>query len=88
MNEQPADVATCRVCGCTEGTPCPGGCWWVPDPAMTGDLCSACAGSSSVAQDVAPACGNDSVGLVIHDPATGWLAALLLAYRAGTEATT
>lgn len=28
------DVATCRVCGCTEGQ-------WVPDP--EGDLCSACA---------------------------------------------
>jgi PRTRC genetic system protein A len=29
---------TCRVCGCTESTPCEGGCEWV-EP----DLCSACA---------------------------------------------
>src|SRR5437763_1726266 len=26
------DVARCRVCGCTEDAPCPGGCCWVPDP--------------------------------------------------------
>jgi hypothetical protein len=36
------DVAACRICGCTENSPCPGGCWWVPDPEMLGDLCSAC----------------------------------------------
>jgi hypothetical protein len=24
----------CRVCGGTEDAPCPGGCSWVPDPAM------------------------------------------------------
>lgn len=30
--------AACRVCGCTETTPCAGGCAWV-EP----DLCSACA---------------------------------------------
>jgi PRTRC genetic system protein A len=30
--------AACRVCGCTETTPCEGGCAWV-EP----DLCSACA---------------------------------------------
>ena len=33
----------CRICGCTEDTPCPGGCCWVEDPEM-GDLCSACVG--------------------------------------------
>ncbi len=38
----PDDVARCRVCGCTEDAPCPGGCCWVPDPTMRGDLCSAC----------------------------------------------
>lgn len=27
----------CRVCGCTDGRACPGGCYWV-EP----DLCSAC----------------------------------------------
>ena len=28
---------TCRICGCTEHSPCEGGCWWVES-----DLCSAC----------------------------------------------
>lgn len=36
------DEAFCRVCGCTEDDPCPGGCSWVPDPEMLGDLCSRC----------------------------------------------
>ncbi|HHY45733.1 MAG TPA: hypothetical protein GX506_00335 [Firmicutes bacterium] len=36
------DVATCRVCGCTEDEPCEGGCWWVEDPEGLGDLCSNC----------------------------------------------
>jgi hypothetical protein len=31
--------ATCRVCGCTEYAPCPGGCSWVDS---THTLCSAC----------------------------------------------
>lgn len=30
--------AECRYCGCTERTPCRGGCFWV-----TPDLCSGCA---------------------------------------------
>lgn len=30
--------AFCRVCGCTEHTPCEDGCWWVE-----ADLCSSCA---------------------------------------------
>jgi ParB/RepB/Spo0J family partition protein len=34
---QDQDVHACRECGCTEDTPCEGGCWWVED-----DLCSAC----------------------------------------------
>lgn len=37
-DEEPA----CRLCGCTENSPCPGGCAWVPDPEGLGDLCSAC----------------------------------------------
>lgn len=36
------DVATCRGCGCTEDAGCAGGCTWVPDPLMMGDLCSTC----------------------------------------------
>jgi ParB family chromosome partitioning protein len=31
----------CRVCGCTEDSPCEGGCFWVEDD-EAGDLCSAC----------------------------------------------
>lgn len=37
------DIAACRVCGCTENAACSGGCCWVPDPLMLGELCSACA---------------------------------------------
>ena len=37
------DPPRCRVCGCTDFAACPGGCWWVPDPELQGDLCSACA---------------------------------------------
>lgn len=36
------DVATCRVCGCTEDEPCDGGCLWVEDPEGLGDLCDRC----------------------------------------------
>lgn len=34
----PEREPVCRVCGCTDLTPCPGGCAWVKP-----DLCSACA---------------------------------------------
>lgn len=34
----PREAGVCRVCGCTDFLPCPGGCAWV-EP----DLCSACA---------------------------------------------
>ena len=37
--------SACRVCGCTQNTPCQGGCHWVPDPYMAGELCSGCAAS-------------------------------------------
>lgn len=33
-----AKERTCRGCGCTEISACPGGCWWVES-----DLCSSCA---------------------------------------------
>jgi hypothetical protein len=36
------DEASCVGCGCTENTPCEGGCSWVPNRYMA-DLCSACA---------------------------------------------
>lgn len=32
------DARACSGCGCTERTPCPGGCGWLP----MGTLCSAC----------------------------------------------
>jgi hypothetical protein len=38
-----AGETVCRGCGCTDSYACPGGCTWVPDPEMLGDLCSACA---------------------------------------------
>lgn len=46
---RPASDATlagdpaCRVCGCTENDPCPGGCAWAEDPKMLGELCTTCA---------------------------------------------
>lgn len=39
----PGGADACRVCGCTEDRACPDGCWWVPDPAGLGELCSSCA---------------------------------------------
>lgn len=36
-----AAPATCRVCGCTDESACPTGCWWV-EP----DLCSRCGDGS------------------------------------------
>jgi hypothetical protein len=35
-------VPVCRICGCSEFDACPGGCYWVADPELLGDLCSAC----------------------------------------------
>jgi ParB family chromosome partitioning protein len=40
--ELEAEIAQCRVCGCTEYCACEGGCSWVED-----DLCSACEGEGS-----------------------------------------
>jgi hypothetical protein len=37
-----SDEPRCRVCGCTDDEACPGGCSWVPDPELLGDLCSVC----------------------------------------------
>jgi ParB-like chromosome segregation protein Spo0J len=37
-----SDLATCRICGCTEDQACEGGCFWVEDPEHLGDLCSKC----------------------------------------------
>lgn len=63
-----ADVAACRVCGCTEDAACPGGCWWVPDRTMTGELCSSCVPTR-----------EDLVREVAHEHGLdGWSAAALL----------
>lgn len=35
------DGDACRVCGCTEHTPCEDGCWWVEE-----ELCSSCHGGA------------------------------------------
>lgn len=35
--EEEPEWRRCRICGCTESTPCRGGCWWVEK-----DLCSEC----------------------------------------------
>ena len=37
-DEGPFDERRCRVCGCTDGNACLGGCYWVEE-----DLCSKCA---------------------------------------------
>lgn len=39
---------TCKRCGCTETTPCPGGCAWILP-----DLCTSCLTSSEAAIDKA-----------------------------------
>lgn len=39
--------AFCRVCGCSEWEPCPGGCYWVEE-----DLCSACDKSGKKEQGI------------------------------------
>ena len=38
LNTNVPPQRTCRVCGCTQGHACPGGCFWVEE-----DLCSQCA---------------------------------------------
>ena len=38
-----SDIASCRICGCTDEVACEGGCSWVED-----DLCSECAGGEDL----------------------------------------
>ncbi len=42
MFEVDDEVPTCRGCGCTDERACPGGCCWVEDPELEGELCSTC----------------------------------------------
>ncbi|MEV6119877.1 hypothetical protein AB0M23_05025 [Streptomyces sp. NPDC052077] len=53
-----ADEATCVGCGCTEDTPCPGGCYWVHTASMS-DLCSACASPQQLAAAAALTSGEE-----------------------------
>ncbi|MEV6122962.1 hypothetical protein AB0M23_21010 [Streptomyces sp. NPDC052077] len=53
-----ADEATCVGCGCTEDTPCPGGCYWVHTASMS-DLCSACASPQQLAAAAALVAGEE-----------------------------
>jgi hypothetical protein len=50
--EDRAPDARCALCGCTDNRACPGGCWWVPDPAgQMRDVCSSCeADAAALAQ--------------------------------------
>ncbi|MGW2421357.1 hypothetical protein ACWC0C_19285 [Streptomyces sp. NPDC001709] len=41
--------AKCARCGCTDNSPCPGGCVWVANSFMD-DLCSACAAKPETAE--------------------------------------
>lgn len=42
FNTEGIEEPECRWCGCTPSDPCPGGCFWIPDPEGIGDLCSRC----------------------------------------------
>lgn len=41
------EVASCRICGCTDAYACPGGCYLVE-----ADLCSQCAGAIGILRTV------------------------------------
>jgi hypothetical protein len=43
-SEDGSTWSKCRICGCTDYTPCAGGCYWVDDPEdpMGDGLCSRC----------------------------------------------
>jgi hypothetical protein len=47
------DEARCHRCGCTENTPCAGGCHWVPNAGLV-DLCSRCAHPEDVTPEPMP----------------------------------
>lgn len=51
------DVARCHRCGCTENTPCAGGCHWVPNAGLI-DLCSRCAYPEDITLDPMPGGGR------------------------------
>lgn len=71
--------ATCAICGCTDSKACPGGCWWIPDPAgLMRDICSAC---EDVAREMAREMArcDDAIAAIEADPdqnvgaIVGWL---------------
>jgi hypothetical protein len=67
----------CRVCGCREDRPCAGGCCWVPDPLMLGDLCSVCLPKQLHAEVLGEVAAAGSGRFT--DPASGELVAQALA---------
>jgi hypothetical protein len=54
---------TCRVCGCSDFDPCPGGCAWAGD-----DLCSRCAPPAAAPPATGPFVGVSDVVSSIHLP--------------------
>ncbi|GGM22414.1 hypothetical protein ACFFX1_11140 [Dactylosporangium sucinum] len=50
-------LGTCRRCGCTDDEACPGGCSWVPDPALLGVLGTLCSACSSGGASTEQGCG-------------------------------
>lgn len=46
--------ATCKGCGCTETTPCPGGCGWIAP-----DMCSSCVLGGLLAKEIAARSDED-----------------------------
>jgi hypothetical protein len=54
------ELATCRVCGCTDAEACAGGCSWVPDPWQHADLCSSC-----LPADPSDVCATTPAALIV-----------------------
>lgn len=62
-----SDGPACRMCGCTENRACVGGCWWVPDALMLGELCSACQAFMAQAEEAEPqeVSEADAIGMLL-----------------------
>jgi hypothetical protein len=52
-------AGTCRFCGCTESTPCAGGCAWVDD---TQTLCTVCSDAAQTARELVNVLGIVAAG--------------------------
>jgi hypothetical protein len=62
-----SDGPACRMCGCTENAACIGGCAWVPDPLMLGELCSTCEAFMGQAEEAEPqeVSEADAIGMLL-----------------------